>query len=57
MMSQLLKDRARRAVKLALAAKTAKTYYMDEIGHYIYAGDTALHVAAALPTGMRSCKS
>jgi len=44
-------------VKLALAAKTAKTYYMDEIGHYIYAGDTALHVAAALPTGMRSCKS
>jgi hypothetical protein len=27
--------------------QTAKSYYMDEIGHYLYAGDTALHVAAA----------
>jgi hypothetical protein len=26
---------------------TAKTHHIDEIGHYIYAGDTALHVAAA----------
>jgi hypothetical protein len=25
----------------------AKTYYLDDIGHYIYAGHTALHVAAA----------
>jgi hypothetical protein len=25
----------------------AKAYYLDEIGHYVYAGDTALHVAAA----------
>jgi Ankyrin repeats (many copies) len=24
----------------------AKTYYLDDIGHYIYAGHTALHVAA-----------
>jgi ankyrin repeat protein len=24
-----------------------KTYYLDAIGHYVYAGETALHVAAA----------
>jgi hypothetical protein len=27
--------------------QTAKPYFIDEIKHYIYAGDTALHVAAA----------
>jgi hypothetical protein len=27
--------------------QAAKPYYLDEIEHYIYAGDTALHVAAA----------
>jgi Ankyrin repeats (many copies)/Ankyrin repeat len=27
--------------------QAAKAYYLDEIGHYVYAGDTALHVAAA----------
>jgi hypothetical protein len=25
----------------------AKPYHIDEIGHYIYSGDTALHIAAA----------
>jgi hypothetical protein len=25
----------------------AKSFYLDEIGHYLYAGDTALHIAAA----------
>ena len=25
----------------------AKDYFLDEIGHYVYAGDTALHIAAA----------
>jgi ankyrin repeat protein len=25
----------------------AKTYHIEEIGHYVYAGDTALHLAAA----------
>ena len=30
------------------ASRTAaKTYFVDEIGRYIYAGDTALHIAAA----------
>ena len=27
--------------------RAAKTYYLEEIGHYIYAGETALHIAAA----------
>lgn len=27
--------------------RTAKAYYFEEIEHYVYAGDTALHVAAA----------
>src|SRR5215475_4180992 len=27
--------------------QSAKAYHLDEIGHYIYAGDTALHLAAA----------
>jgi ankyrin repeat protein len=27
--------------------QTATTYHIDTIGHYIYAGDTALHLAAA----------
>jgi ankyrin repeat protein len=27
--------------------QAAKPYYLDRIGHYVYAGDTALHVAAA----------
>jgi ankyrin repeat protein len=27
--------------------QTARTYHLEEIGHYIYAGDTALHIAAA----------
>lgn len=25
----------------------ARPYYIDEIGHYVYSGDTALHIAAA----------
>ena len=27
--------------------QTAKKYFLDQIGRYVYAGDTALHVAAA----------
>ena len=33
--------------EIGATRQTAKTYYIDQIGHYIYAGDTALHVAAA----------
>ena len=38
---------ARAHFELGATRRTAKTYHMYEIGHYIYAGDTALHVAAA----------
>ena len=27
--------------------QVAQTHFLDEIGHYVYAGDTALHIAAA----------
>ena len=27
--------------------QAAKTYFLDQIGRYVYAGDTALHIAAA----------
>jgi hypothetical protein len=27
--------------------QAAKPYFLDEIGHYVYAGDTGLHIAAA----------
>ena len=38
---------ARAHFELGATRRTAKTYHMYEIGHYIYAGDTAMHVAAA----------
>src|SRR5882724_1295883 len=31
--------------------QAATNYYLDPIGHYVYAGDTALHVAAAAYRG------
>ena len=35
-------------VKLPDATRqTARDYFFDDIGHYVYAGDTALHMAAA----------
>jgi Ankyrin repeats (many copies) len=38
---------AKARFEIGATRQTPKTYYIDEIGHYIYAGDTALHVAAA----------
>src|SRR6516165_9024097 len=38
---------AKARFEIGVTRQTAETYYMDEIGHYVYAGDTALHVAAA----------
>ena len=42
------------APELALAAEqggasrsTSATYFLEEVAHYVYAGDTALHIAAA----------
>jgi hypothetical protein len=50
MTSQLLAESpllARRAIKLGATRKEASAYYFEEIAHYVFAGDTALHVAAA----------
>jgi ankyrin repeat protein len=34
-------------VETGATRREAATYYLDRINHYVYAGDTALHVAAA----------
>src|SRR5436190_17054502 len=47
---QLLTTRPQLAtatVDVGASREKAKAYYLDQIGHYVYAGDTALHVAAA----------
>ena len=38
---------AKARFEIGATRQTAETFYLDEIGHYIYAGDTALHLAAA----------
>jgi ankyrin repeat protein len=35
------------AVELGATRGDATTYYLDDINHYVYVGDTALHIAAA----------
>ncbi len=38
---------ARARAENGATRQEAKAYYFDDIGHYLYAGDTALHIAAA----------
>jgi hypothetical protein len=38
---------AKACFEVGATRQTAVSFYLDEIGHYIYAGDTTLHVAAA----------
>jgi ankyrin repeat protein len=38
---------ARAALRVGASRDDELTYYFEEIGHYAYAGDTALHIAAA----------
>ena len=38
---------ARAGFQSGATRQTAKTYYLDQIERYIFAGDTALHIAAA----------
>jgi hypothetical protein len=40
-------DLARAAVRAGATRDEAKSYYFEPINHYVYAGDTPLHVAAA----------
>ena len=35
------------AIRIAASRSDPKTYFLETIRHYVYAGDTALHVAAA----------
>jgi hypothetical protein len=34
-------------VEVGATRQCAKAHYLSEIEHYLYAGDTALHIAAA----------
>ena len=47
------------SVEVGATRREAATYYLDEINHYVYVGDTALHIAAAAygPDLVRSCSS
>jgi ankyrin repeat protein len=38
---------ARECARKGATRQEAKAHWLDEIGHYIYEGDTALHIAAA----------
>ena len=38
---------ARMAVRVGASRDDERTYYLEEIAHYVYAGDTPLHIAAA----------
>jgi hypothetical protein len=40
-------DLARHAIRLGASRQDAETYFLTAIGHYVYGGDTALHIAAA----------
>ena len=49
-MSRLLAESpslARTAIRVGASRDDERTYYLEEITHYTYAGDTALHIAAA----------
>ena len=49
-MSRLLAESpplARMAIRVGASRDDAGTYYLEEIAHYAYAGDTPLHIAAA----------
>src|SRR5436189_222321 len=40
-------DLACQAVSVGATRQAARAYFFEEINHYVYAGDTPLHVAAA----------
>src|SRR5437868_3598935 len=40
-------DLAREPLVVGASREVAKLHFIDEIKHYMYAGDTALHIAAA----------
>jgi ankyrin repeat protein len=40
-------DLARSPIRVGASREDAETYFLDAIRHYVYGGDTALHIAAA----------
>src|SRR4051794_5964435 len=38
---------ARDTARVGATRSASTSYFLDEIGHYLYAGDTPLHIAAA----------
>jgi len=40
-------DLARCPIQIGASREDAETYFLDAIRHYVYSGDTALHIAAA----------
>ncbi len=40
-------DLARQAIRIGATRQDPKTHFLAGVGHHVYAGDTALHVAAA----------
>jgi len=42
-----LVDLAGAVVEVGATRQRATDFFLEEIGHYVYAGDTAMHVAAA----------
>ena len=47
---------AKARFEIGATRQTAETFYLDEIGHYIYAGDLR-STSQPPPTGKRSCRS
>lgn len=41
------RDLASRPIRIGASREDAETYFLGAIGHYVYGGDTALHIAAA----------
>src|SRR3954447_11586535 len=41
------RDLARGAIRIGTSRQDAAAYFLAAIGHYVYGGDTALHIAAA----------
>ncbi len=43
-------------LEVGATRQTAEEYFLDEIDHYVYAGDTALHIAAAAYQASFACE-
>ena len=44
---EVSRDLALRPIRIGASREYAKTYFLTVIHHYVYSGDTALHISAA----------